>query len=543
MDDGDGFAPITAMFYSVFHPTEGTKVIHQVPSGAIVPSINDDNKINNSLPDSSSFEQPLFDFDIIKNYVIPKPGLCNKLITLKIENYRVCGFPVNIYAPQYARNSFGFNFCFVFPYESDTTPYEGNIKRIGKMFRALEEQSQLLSKSLKDSTVYFQNSVKVNEDSINEEKEDEKEKGQDLSFSKDNKQYLKIVDDWGDSNRQLLVDKQAPGLNKNWQSKISSIESLIQQIYQDLNNYSECMISIDESNTVDLKLFPISPPPPKVYPYDVPIELVNLNLLIDPLWDPTMLKIIPFINGINSIAQISQLSDVNMDLTKQCIRHLLHYKSISIIDIFQFSNRYLVSSSIREFLSDSKMYRACQEYVFSSKGVFGDIPIKKIKSEVFKDADNNKSEETIVKSLPRSSNTKPELHTVDSSSSSGQFKRNITKIDKIKLPSKVTLFQLYNALNSSESLSQWCIDNEKDLTNIDIRKFITFGLCNGLIARIHVYPVFRNDRSVEDNKDNEMIQMVKDTQHLDSLCTRFQMGRDQILEKLAKFGTVESVER
>ena len=119
MDDGDGFAPITAMFYSVFHPTEGTKVIHQVPSGAIVPSINDDNKINNSLPDSSSFEQPLFDFDIIKNYVIPKPGLCNKLITLKIENYRVCGFPVNIYAPQYARNSFGFNFCFVFPYESD----------------------------------------------------------------------------------------------------------------------------------------------------------------------------------------------------------------------------------------------------------------------------------------------------------------------------------------------------------------------------------------------------------------------------------------
>ena len=110
MENGDGFAPILAMFYSVFHPTEGTKVIHQVPSGVVVLPSSDDNKINNNLPDSSAFEEPLFDFDVIKNYVIPKPSLCNKLVTLKVDKYRVLGFPVNIYGSHYARNSFGFNF-------------------------------------------------------------------------------------------------------------------------------------------------------------------------------------------------------------------------------------------------------------------------------------------------------------------------------------------------------------------------------------------------------------------------------------------------
>ncbi|ODQ48792.1 hypothetical protein PICMEDRAFT_27163, partial [Pichia membranifaciens NRRL Y-2026] len=341
----DGFEPIIAMFYSVFHPTEGTKVIHQVPSGVIVPPSN----------------EPLFDFDTIKNYVIPKPSLCNKLITLKIDKYRILGFPVNIYAQQYARNSFGFNFCFVFSYESDTTPYEGNIKRIGKMFRALEEQSQLLSKSLKDS------------------------------------------------------------------HKISSIESLIQQIFQDLNNYSECMIPIDASNSVDLKLFPISPPPPQVHSHDVPIALVKLDLLIDSLWDPTMLKIMPFINGINSIAQISEFSDANLDLTKECIRHLLHYKSIALLDIFQFQNHYTITSLIGNFLRDPNMASACQDYVLN--------------------------------------------------------------IRKITLPSKATLFQLYNALNSNMSVSQWYMENAKLLEFIDVRKFITFGTRNGIITRIHWYPV------------------------------------------------------
>lgn len=485
MDTTDGFVPIIAMFYSVFHPTEGTKVIHQVPSGVVVPSTNDDNRINNTLPDSSALEEPLFDFNVIKNYVIPKPSLCNKLITFKIDKYRVLGFPVNIYAAQYARNSFGFNFCFVFSYESDTTPYEGNIKRIGKMFRALEEQSQLLSKSLKDSHVYYQqkNSASAQHPSQN----------MPGKFNMNNK-YLRIIDDWDDASQQIVLDKKAPGLDTSSNLKISSVESLIQQIFQDLNNYSECMIPIDASNSVDLKLFPISPPPPQVHSYDVPIAMVKLDALIDSLWDPTLLKILPFINGINSISQISLLSNANLELTKECIRHLIHYKSITLIDIFQFSNHYMVTSSIGDFLRDPKMALECQDYVVSVTGTFSNLSLE---SQRHRNSNSNSIASKSNEAFPMISSSyssppdirKPTLLTMESSSSNQFGNPRNSQITKLPLPSKAKLFQLYNSLNSNHSVLQWYSENEKSLQNIDIRKFITFGVRNRIIARVHRYPV------------------------------------------------------
>lgn len=484
MDTTDGFEPIIAMFYSVFHPTEGTKVIHQVPSGVIVPPSSDDNRLNNNIPDSSALDEPLFDFDTIKNYVIPKPSLCNKLITLKIDKYRILGFPVNIYAQQYARNSFGFNFCFVFSYESDTTPYEGNIKRIGKMFRALEEQSQLLSKSLKDSHVYYQLNTSTNIHT---------KQNMPTKFNMTNK-YLRIIDDWDEASHQIVLDKKAPGLDIGPQQKISSIESLIQQIFQDLNNYSECMIPIDASNSVDLKLFPISPPPPQVHSHDVPIALVKLDLLIDSLWDPTMLKIMPFINGINSIAQISEFSDANLDLTKECIRHLLHYKSIALLDIFQFQNHYTITSLIGNFLRDPNMASACQDYVLNVKGTFSNIPLKptaRRQSNTNSIGSNMNELYGLSASYSSAKNVrKPELLTMDSSSSNPFGSQKKQQIRKITLPSKATLFQLYNALNSNMSVSQWYMENAKLLEFIDVRKFITFGTRNGIITRIHWYPVY-----------------------------------------------------
>lgn len=489
MASSDGFVPITAVFYSVFHPTEGTKVVHQVPSGSIVPPSNDDNRLNNNMPDSSSFEQPLFDFDTIKNYVIPKPSLCNKLITLKVDNYRVLGFPVNIYGPQYARNSFGFNFCFVFPYESDTTPYEGNIKRIGRMFRALEEQGQLFSKSLKDSHVYFQDVT----DSIPTIP---------TKFNMSNSKYYKVINNWDNTNIQLAVKKNAPGLNTETQNIISSIESLMQQIFQDLNNYSECKISIDASNAVDLKLFPISPPPPHVHSYDVPIALLKLGSLIDSLWDPTMLKVCPFIDGVNSVAKISALSNVNLELTKECIRHFIHYKCVTIVDIFQFSNHYMVTSTIGNFLRDPLMAINCQDYVLSPHGSF-----RKMKGETRLMRNDSHSNSVTSKmndfALSASYSSQAQRKPMMSGFESSQYDHqpNRQQVKKVPLPSKATLFQLYNSLNSNKSVEQWYTENQNLLEYIDVRKFITFGVSNGLIARIHEYPVIgKADKNIVDEK-------------------------------------------
>ncbi|TID29023.1 hypothetical protein CANINC_002171 [Pichia inconspicua] len=494
MATSDGFVPITAVFYSVFHPTEGTKVVHQVPSGSIVPPSNDDNRLNNNMPDSSSFDQPLFDFDTIKNYVIPKPSLCNKLITLKVDEYRVLGFPVNIYGPQYARNSFGFNFCFVFPYESDTTPYEGNIKRIGRMFRALEEQGQLFSKSLKDSHVYFQDVI----DPIPKIP---------TKFNMNNNKYYKVINDWDNTNIQLAVKKDAPGLNTETQNIISSIESLMQQIFQDLNNYSECKISIDASNAVDLKLFPISPPPPYVHSYEVPIALLKLGSLIDSLWDPTMLKVCPFIDGVNSVAKISSLSYVNLELTKECIRHFIHYKCVTIVDIFQFSNHYMVTSTIGNFLRDPLMAINCQDYVLSPHGSFQKTKAESLltRSDSHSNSVNSKTNDfPLSASFSSPAQRKPGL------SGFAQYdnQHNRQQVKKVPLPSKATLFQLYNSLNSNKSVEQWYTENRKLLEYIDVRKLITFGVSNGLIARIHEYPVIgKAEKNIVDETSGNLLSV------------------------------------
>lgn len=518
MNTSDGFVPIIAMFFALFHPTEGTKVVHQVPRGAIVPTINSKN--------SPTQTEPLFDFDAIKNYVIPKPALCNKLLTFKIGTYRVIGFPANIYSPHYARNSFTFNFCFVFPYESDTMPYEGNIKRIGKMFRALEEQSQILSKSEKGYEVFFKNSA--DDDTTKLAKKLKSTLGISKHIS-ENQKYLKIVEDWDEGGNQMVVTNlDAPGRSTGSKPKFSSLKSLIQQIFQDLNNYSECMIPIDAANSVDIKLFPIFPPPPEVNAFDVPIATVKLDSMIDSLWDPTMLKIVPFVNGINSIQQISELSGTDFELARLCIQHLIHYKSVAIMDIFQFDNSYAATAQIGDFLTDCTMAEECQIYVISASGTFDGIPLQSSRNSVnSSNASYHSSSIQIAGTHCGSASYKSDSHTGPGTSplpfshsiisesadiaarfgtSSGRRSNSETKrrppmnshinsantLSKrviYTLPSKSTLFSLYRSLNQNITVRQWYIEHSEALEHIDVRKFITFGVLRGLIYRVRSYPV------------------------------------------------------
>lgn len=426
MSDFDGFVPITAIFFATFHPTEGPKVLHQVPEGAIVPT---------STNDSSALSEPLFDFNSIKSYIIPKPQLCDRLITVKIGNYRVCGYPCVIHSSLYARNTYTFNFCFVFPYSSDSGAYESSIRRLGKMFTALEEQSRYLSMQ----------------------------------------QYVKEEE-----------------LGK---SKLLSLGNIIQQVFQDLNNYSECFIPIDSSNNIDIKLFPIYPPPPKLQPFHVPISTVRLESLIDVNWDPTMEKIVPYINGINSIRRIADLADTDYNLTCQCIQHLVHYGTILIVDIFQFSNIYAPTSNIGAFLYDDQIAKECQAYVVAPSPL-ANLPTKTSTTEDDKKSItsiNSRRSSSMINPLSHSggvsispthlSTSQPGNNSGASGTSGSSIKRTLT------LPSKVTLFFLYRSLHQSLTVKEWYIEHKKELENIDVRRFLSFGVIKGLIYRVHSYPL------------------------------------------------------
>lgn len=432
----DGFTPITAIFYAVFHPTEGTKVLNQVPEGCI--------------GQSSGEGGSLFNMDTIKNYIIPKPQLCNKLISIKIGGFKVLGYPVNIENEQYARNAFTFNFCFVFPYDGDVGPYEPAVSRMGKMFQALEEQSYILSRLDKLGSFFKDRSIRL--------------------------------------EAMISNGLFTPGFKRTRKMSLSSIESLIQQIYQDLNNYSECCIPLDSANSVDIKLFPIMPPPTNVEAYDVPLLTVKLDLLIDTNWDPTMLRILPFINGINSIAKISDLADVNYILTKQCIQHLMHYKCILITDIFQFSNIYAPTDLIGNFLKLNGMAEDCQAYVTCAEnGSLNDAPL-------------NEEMESNPNSFRNSASP--------SANSLSFQKMQKKKLETIRVPSKTTLFHLYRSLDQGQTLKEWYTQHGKYLNNIDLRRFINFGVVRGIIYRVNSYPILSEIvKSIENDSHSDVEEL------------------------------------
>lgn len=413
-----------AIFYSAFHPTGGPQVLSQVPSGAIVPAIRH--------KDTSTLDSTLFKFDQVKSYVIPKPQLCNRLVTFKIGKYRVVGFPVNISDPSYPRNFFVFNFSFVFKYRGESTVYETSIRRLARMFMALEEQSKFLS-------------------------------------------------------RRTTYD---------------TIDSLLQQIYQDINNYSECMIPIDESNTVNMKLFPLFPPPPDLKSYQVPISTVQLSSMVDVNWDPTMEKIIKYINGINSVRRIADLAEADYDLVRKCIQHLMHYSCITIIDLFQFSNIYAPTSTIADFINKPEMRIECQQYVYHQGHMN-----QHAKFANGNNNNNNNINNIISSGSPTSS--------VSSSMSSSSLLHKVPGQDYL-INSHSTLFSLYLSLHQGITVCEWYNTNKKDLRNIDIRRFLTFGVIKGIIYRVNTYPIGKSLKSDYQYLDKTLHKSKPELHHSDN---------------------------
>ncbi|EGW31550.1 uncharacterized protein SPAPADRAFT_56377 [Spathaspora passalidarum NRRL Y-27907] len=515
MDVSDGFIPIVAVFYAVFHPTEGTKIIHQVPENSIVTtshqrtkvvknvsrlSMDSTNSDSRQRQEDEDEDDGLFNFDTVKNYVIPKPQLCNRLISFKINKYKVIGYPVNMENPRYSRNSFSFNFCFVFPYDKgDISPYEPAIKRMGQMFQVLEEQNFMLSKLDKDNSFFKKGSTGLSSNGASSDISNNINIGIDLES------YTNATSMSPAASNDATVN--APGHSKTKRISLSSIESLVHQIYQDLNNYSECCIPLDSSNSVDIKLFPILPAPINLKAYQVPIATVKLNSLVDVNWDPTMVKILPFINGLNSVKRISELANANYLLTKQCIQHLMHYKCIEIIDIFQFSNIYAPTNHIGDFLKiNGKMAEECQAYVVTSESniegssYFSHTPSTYHNNNTSSFHGSNSVSPYSTAGLKydsvSSSYPKPSSSYLSKSPKTVGNSPNISV--NVKVPTKTTLFYLYRSLNQGQTVKEWYIQHRKLLTSIDIRRFINFGVLRGIIYRVHSYPLVNSlTRSIE----------------------------------------------
>jgi len=103
---------------------------------------------------SISATPPLFEFDQVSDFIIPRQELCDRLITFCTQGYRILGYPVCLEDPKYDRNEFIFNFAIVLEEDADFTIYKPMVKKLARLFRALEEQSGFLWNEVTRASVY-----------------------------------------------------------------------------------------------------------------------------------------------------------------------------------------------------------------------------------------------------------------------------------------------------------------------------------------------------------------------------------------------------
>ncbi|KAH8813316.1 nitrogen permease regulator 2 [Xylogone sp. PMI_703] len=376
----------------------------------------------------------LFDFETMAEYIIPRQAFCNRYVTIcdPDNKYRILGHPVCIKNERYQRNEFMFNFCIVINADADT----------------------------------------------------------------DKIPYEPVVRGLASTFTEMEIQNQFLSQEDvaNLQGR-RSIAALIEIIKEDLNNYNECMIPVDDASTINMKLFPVRKNPPPVKSWHVPVSKINFVAVVDDTWDLTMKKVIKQIDGIKDVRRIAHDADVAIDLTKIALQHLLYYDSILMLDLFLFGSIYASTPEINDFIADKDgLQDECANYVYING--------------------------------PRLAN--------------------------------FYLCRLFTSLCTSRTIKEWLklhMDQGFPVLNyVDVRRFIQFGIIKGLIYRVHKYVVSSQHMasliapekySAHFGQEDSLLKYTDGCHSFDQIIVERNMGDAKIMEQLRRYpkGDVEIIYR
>lgn len=196
------------------------------------------------------------------------------------------------------------------------------------------------------------------------------------------------------------------------------------------------------------------PPPAPVQAWHVPLLTINLSSFsIQTISsDLTLQRILPYVDGINSVAHISKLADTDLGLTRKAIQHLVYYSCVILLDVFQFGAIYAPTAEISQFVISRGLQEECARYV----------AVPRTSPAFEKTTEGAIGENDISETNGMSATVSPE-----------------------------TLVRLYTSLRQGITLRNWCIDNLDHLAGIDVRRLITFGVIKGFLYRVHKYSTLR----------------------------------------------------
>jgi hypothetical protein len=408
------------------------------------------------VPGASTTKPPLFDFSVLQEYIIPRQAFCNRYITVADPEgkYSVLGFPVSIPSPRYYRNEFIFNFGLVVENDIDQVPYERVVRRLAVTFAEMEKQSGYLSQD---------------------------------------------VD---------AADSQAR----------RPIESLLEIIKEDLNNYGECMIPVDDANTINMKLFPHHPTPPEVKGWHVPVAKMKFVDIVDPTWDLTLQRVITHIDGVSDVRRIAFLADVSLELTQLALRHLLYYDTILLLDMFFFGACYAPRPGIHDFIANvGGMIDECANYVCVGANSA---------------ANTGQAEE--------GGNSGPGQGDDEDTHQNGSTTAHGHRVSNYMLIKLMTTFCV------GKTVMEWLkghMDSGFDVLRfIDVRRLVQFGVIKGCLYRVHKYVVSKQylaalaTGQARPVAGGDPLQKYTDGCHtFDQIITEQNLTDAEIMEKLKSF--------
>lgn len=318
-----------------------------------------------------------------------------------------------------------------------------------------------------------------------------------------------------EQSQWLSDDESSPEMGK--------VYNLCETLMGDLNNYAECMIPIDDINTLNVKLFPTLPNPAKVKAWHVPLFAVRIETLMDDNWDLTMQRVIPFINGINSVKQIAALADADLKLTIKCVRHLLYYGCVLLLDIFRFDAIYAPTAEFSNMIATNlEMQAECARYVNTAFE-----PSRVDNATASAEAVGSFKSGSVGANIagPRDEDIWP--RTTDDDIVDG-----------------VSIVLLFARLSQGLTVREWYLQNSTLLANIDVRRFITFGVIKGFLYRVHRYAFQTNQVSSSDKRDTDhykskhrqrlpLAWFLDGTHSFDEICTYFEISEKELLKRLS----------
>ena len=270
-------------------------------------------------------------------------------------------------------------------------------------------------------------------------------------------------------------------------------------LFEAINARLAATVNVGPGNTMYLKLYPNRSEPPAVLLHQVPVPVLSINFTVDALagimsmwsparyaaagdssahssssddaraahtprsdsdshlskaqfsfqeeWDLALRRVIPFVDGVSHVKKICQAAAMEPPAVSKALQHLLYYGCIRMLDIFQFSNIYIVLPTLRDLYSNTILQRAC-------------------------------------------------LQTVA-----------INPAEPVDFQS---VFSTYAQFQPDTIVKTIVLRSRLEELNIDIRALIQFGLLNGLIRRIHKYPVSiaSNSSTITSSSISNVHQMV-----------------------------------